>query len=377
MIPLFPNQILENRAKEEFLDWCKQIPSPPYYDSQIVLSEFLKGKTTSNDPFSEFVLEVSNNYYDQITLNVKIGRGEYVLSECQTSKSRPMKQLAISCGINTKLKLENMYIEHMHINLTDLHLVMEITGCKIGEINILTSNDGRKFSSKISNTFIGKLVLNPDVINNFKIHSGFVGNMECPPPGSNNPFSGSIKFSNNTDFPTKPIDGFIQGAQPYKNIQHHLRALDNNLAADIFHSLEMRMERHYDSRWSNVFNWFYGAISNYGASIGRPILWLVGLFLLTSVAIYGIDGTEKAASDDQYHGWQRKLIDPDKNDARMAKAFYLTASYTVNPLGVFKTKNLVVPKDYLALAISTVYSVFSSASFTLLILAIRRRFKLK
>ncbi|MDH5328254.1 MAG: hypothetical protein OEZ68_22100 [Gammaproteobacteria bacterium] len=270
-----------------------------------------------------------------------------------------------------------MYIEKILVSLHASHLDLELVDCQIGELWVQKTGNLHRSNLKITNTYIGKLVLVEDTIGDFDIRGGFVGNIECPPPGTGNPFSGSVKVSAKVDFPTTPTEGFIQGAQPYKNMQHHFRALDNHLAADIFHSLEMRMERHNDSPWSNLFNIFYGLISNYGASIGKPLAWLAGLFLVCSVAIYGYDGAEKASADDQYSGWQKNLISPDKDTARIAKALYLTASYTVNPLGVFKTKNLIVPKDYPALAVSTVYSIFSSASFTLLILAIRRRFKLK
>ena len=87
-----------------------------------------------------------------------------------------------------------------------------------------------------------------------------------------------------------------------------------------------------------------------------------------------IDGAEPALDSSAYHGWQTDLL---QSDAAYTRALVLVGQYVFNPLGLLSTRALVVARSDGVLAWMIIQSFFSATLITLLILAIRRRFKLK
>ncbi len=197
--------------------------------------------------------------------------------------------------------------------------------------------------------------------------------MKISPPKTPNPFASSVAFED-TFFPRHTSKYFIDNAQPYRNMRHHLMSLENETTASMFHSLELAIERENDPPLNKFLSICYEMLSDYGASITRPLNWLTGILLISLLVIGGNDGASLAMKIDTYQGWQEALTDPE---AKFARATTLIGHYIFNPFGILGTKSLVVPSNGFFLFWVMLQSLFSTTFITLTILAIRRRFKLK
>jgi hypothetical protein len=149
--------------------------------------------------------------------------------------------------------------------------------------------------------------------------------------------------------------------------------LENNPMVTRFHSLEQRLERQYAGPFDNLISRFYCILSNFGSSTIKPVLWFVFLFAFTFLIVLWDGAT--AGPSNELVGWQGALVG-NSIDARLRRAFTLTAQSTLNPLGVLGTKGAVVAKDgWLALWL-TVHGLFSAILIALFFFAVRRRFKI-
>lgn len=199
-------------------------------------------------------------------------------------------------------------------------------------------------------------------------------NIICPPPKSDNPFTGSVNFKN-VFFPEDTKDYLLRGAQPYRNMRHHLTTLENAQMANVFHRLELIIERETDTPINKFISHIYQLLSDFGSSTLRPMLWLLALFVITFLAARYGDGVALAASQTQFTGWRELLLTSNTEHERY-RALLFASQNMVNPLGILGIKSLVVAKSGLLAIWAGFHSLLSVILITLFIFAVRRRFKL-
>jgi len=117
-------------------------------------------------------------------------------------------------------------------------------------------------------------------------------------------------------------------------------------------------------------NILYGIFSSYGNSALRPIVWLGGLYIFTTLMFFITDGA--ALGPDFYQfGWLEHLY----ND-RCLKAATISAKIIFNPLSLFTRDNYLIPETITLVVISSILKLFSTLFYALAILAFRKRFKM-
>jgi len=236
-------------------------------------------------------------------------------------------------------------------------------------------------------------------VHRLDMRGGCVLNILVPAPETTNPLTGSIAFTG-TFFPENRNDYLLEGPQPYRNMRHHLHAIENAQMANKFHSLELAVEREDDTLANKIFSNLYKYFSDYGASTLRPIGWWVGILISFSLLVFSVNGAVRGNSDDAiYTGWKtaflvnceetkgdgvfeprlssRKPVCVDTVSKRAIRSMYLSIQTMLNPLGIFSTKNVATTSTGWLLPLLLFQGLLSAVFIALMIFAIRRRFKMQ
>lgn len=227
---------------------------------------------------------------------------------------------------------------------------------------------------KLVNCFVGTLILNVSSASAFDMRGGAVFDIACPAASANGPFNGSVYFNKKVYFPRTP--GLrLKGPQPYRNMRAHMLKLENTPMVGLFHTLEQATERKMEGYgFHRAISALYEYLSDYGSSALRPFMFFIGIFGITFLLILLWDGAAHANAA-ELAGWQESLVGNDWF-ARVRCAFVLAGQATLNPLGIFGIKGLLVAKTgWLALWLS-VHGLLSTIFVALFVFAIRRRFKM-
>lgn len=279
-----------------------------------------------------------------------------------------MTSLAIH-GSGGNLILERLPIRSFHIDGNPRQSPITIRDCVIGHLDLR----GCK-SIKIENSHIGTLrVINAN-IPHFEMRGGSILNIECPPPWEESPFNGSVSLVD-VFLPRDPKRYLISGPQPYRNLRAHLRSLENSQGAGLIHSAELAMERVTDSRTNKLLSHAYEWFSDFGSSALRPLLWLLGLWFVTFVVIWVVDGAALAFDNTEYTGWRHVLVCNDVS-GQFWRALVLSLQQLASPLTILGAKPLLVPKYWWLAVWSVIHSLLSVVLLALGVLAVRRRFKM-
>ncbi len=234
---------------------------------------------------------------------------------------------------NVKTKISNIRTRLIRAQESSL----ELRNVWADELQIVQCNN-----VTLVNCFIGTLIIKPQPTSTFEMRGGGVLCIDCPSPGEMSPFTGSVFFDNKVFFAKTP-NSRLKGPQPYRNMRSHMAALQNTPMANIFHRLEQSTERKMDGYgFARLISALYEYISDYGSSVGRPALYFIALMIFTFVITLCLDGATYASSDEPY-GWQQSLIGSDY-EAQLIRSLVITGQATLNPLGVFATKVLLVAK---------------------------------
>ncbi len=272
---------------------------------------------------------------------------------------------------NQNIILRNLSIQSVNIN-GHASCRLEIRDSDIHTLDVGGSNPN--VSLDISNCRIGHLKFGPNCCRNFHLSASSVFDLDCPPPGSESPFTGSVEFQN-VDFTRKSEEGLLAGPQPYRNLRHHLRALENDQAASIVHAAEQAVERETDSWPGRYLSHLYEFGSDFGASFGRPLFWLLYLWVFMISIILIADGPIGALPKSDFIGWRAILVEPDIG-GQIARAALLSMQPITNPLGVFGFKALMLAKYGWLNFVLLLDGIISAALLALFFLAARRRFKM-
>jgi len=383
-----------------FVDWCRNIDGPfnePNVDE--VQASGVQNNTrgdNSNERWPEIfintIVEVIDRpeYHRRVIFDLRMPIDDCTITTPQ-SYSRYFSELSIKNNpfdnIAKTLTLSGLYIKRLSIGGKCNNARLVIDNCHIAHIFIHHKFDSHKDRFEVrsiyidsSNTKIGKLEIQSNTVSHFHMSGGCVLDIDIPVPGSVNPFNGSVSFDDKVFFPKKARVYLLQDAQPFRNMRHHLSSLENATAANLFHSLELAVERENDARFTRLISNMYGLFSNYGRSPLKPVLCLVGLFLISATIIYASHGAIAGPpivhpkEEIKFLGWLSTLKLPDAFGAR---SLYLSTQAIYNPLGIFGSKYaLVLPKNGWIALLLGIQSIFSLTFLTLFIFAVRRRFKI-
>jgi hypothetical protein len=302
-----------------------------------------------------------------INVGVEAGRELKIVGPDAPSDSY-IQSLGVEVGSLT-LTLSNMSIKDLYVNASAVNL--RLNNCNIRSLRVQLS---RNADIRLAKSNVGTLEIQGNSIGYYEMQGGSLLNVACPPPESDNPFSGTVSFTPDVFFPRERDRYVLPGPQPYRNLRFHLRALENAQMANLIHSAELAVERQDDTWTNRRISQLYEWMSDFGSSALRPFLWLLLLYVSSVYAIFCSDGAE-VSDRSALVGWQHDLIDPAWGE--YTRAFYLALQSFVNPVGIFGPKYLLVPKSTLLAAWLSVHGFLSLILLALLIFAIRRRFKIQ
>ena len=363
----------------QFASWCRQYVG--------------KGDSTINCDFEEFFQrenctveqcygEISQRIKEQSINLVKITRGNkrdnFVIDGLKTDHL--ISEIQFTQDVAGTISLKNLNIGTLQIydRISFDPLIIQASECRIRKLKILSGGSNKNPSSVIlQNSNVGLLTVDVGAVKDLHVRGGCVLDFGCPPPDAGNPFVGSVTFELNVFLPRQTRNYPLSGPQCYRNMRAHLRKLENTTAANLFHAVELAVEREKDS-WTNrtisrLYEWF----SDFGGSILRPFLWLVLFFCGTLLIVTNCDCVVPAFdSHEMTIGW-RAFLTEESIEAKWAAALYIVFQSILNPLGIFGHKSLVIPKQPWVAIWLAIHSAISLLLTALAITAIRRRFKLQ
>ena len=164
--------------------------------------------------------------------------------------------------------------------------------------------------------------------------------------------------------------------QDYRNARINLQARGNQQAAGVFHAIEQSLERRsYPVGISRFLSWGYEVMADFGNSIARPIAWFFGL----TVTGMGVEYATNDAVPEQVvaatNGWRGALASPGPA-WRLMRSAVLELRYVRDPLAFLSPRGLVASGSVWISSFLVWQSLLSLTALALLIIAVRRRFKL-
>lgn len=242
---------------------------------------------------------------------------------------------------------------------------IKLINCHVGTLEI--HKEARAIVS-LKKSYVEIFKMNTSSLKTLHVIRTKLIGLECPLPGSPSPFSGTAYFYKVSLSPS------FQNRQPYRNLKHHLTQMHNLEAAETFHTAEMRSLVRDLTLTDKIISIIYQAISNYGSSTLRPLLWFL-LFAATNVAFIHVTDTATVLNHPSLQDtWRAELIG-DSLYPRLFRSTVLTFSQVMNPLGLFGVSNIVAAKTGYAAAASGTICLCATSSLALFFLSVRRKFK--
>lgn len=361
---------------QAFSTWCDK-PNP------VSKEEYSLPQVTSNDnprvqdefisQVNDFLTQPSRQPFTVYLENRFESNSTVSIRRDEVSEETNIDHLSIDKdnAVEPNVIFENLSISVLQIRGTGINKVpITIENCKIKEL-ILRPNS----SVCINNSKIGTLVLrNESVIRYLKVENGCILNVDCPTPGKENPINGPVIFKN-VFLPKNTQNYLLKDAQPYRNLRHYLREIENNQMSNFVHSAEMAVERENEPWANKLVSYFYQGISDFGSSWFRPFLWLISLTLFSAILLFCFDGAE-VRTEIKYEGWQSELVGDD-GVSKFKRSLYLSAQSTYNLFSLFRSQAIILPSNGVVAFLTWLQTVFSIIIITLMIFAIRRRFKIQ
>ncbi|MCW9024780.1 MAG: hypothetical protein OQK73_08855 [Gammaproteobacteria bacterium] len=359
MANMFSKKIIK-----EFISWYR-LPT----EKTIVKHQTTQYTPSQSNVFESFIkgMESSIDKDDivDIIIHHQLPQGDFSLT-CADKYRCNINNFTLYCqGSNTtKLLLTGLRINNLNIDYNNI-ANLTIENCDIKRLSL-----GNQCKVTLKNCHIGQINFNN--VSFLHVEKGFILDFICPVPGSSNPFSGSISL-NGTFIPRDTKNYLLTGPQPYRNIRHHLKSIENGQLANFFHSAELAVERENDTVFNKIISHAYESFSDFGASALRPIIWWFTIGFASALLIYYFDGAVNAFSldSDHYTGWRDILI-----CSNGYRSVYLSFQSMLNPLGILGIKSLVIPASGWLVTYLLFQGLLSAILIALMIFAIRRRFKI-
>jgi hypothetical protein len=366
---------IRSRPRKELVSWMRD---PGDRTKAVTLSLSQKRQARPNGVSEEqwprgaeeaFFREVADspgkeNKFVAAYVDIAVLSNEPKIVGSGASLDRYIQSLTLNAGTN--FILSDVSIKDLF--LTQHGLSVELINCNVRDLYA----NSMAAEVRLIHSNVGTLHINSGALKRYEMRAGSLLNVDCPPPGANNPFTGTVSFAPDVFFPRKRNAYILPGPQPYRNMRYHLRSLENAQMANLIHSAELAVERADDTLTNKVVSHVYEVMSDFGSSVLRPFLWMVLLYVASVCAILFSDGAALASKP---IGWQRILVDPTCGE--YARAFYLALQPVVNPIGILGPRSLLVPQYAPLAAWLSVQGFLGLILLALLIFAIRRRFKIQ
>lgn len=354
----------------DFVKWLDSLkdmsaPVPLNWDDYVTQMRHIKPPTPDEISRQQFLDQLRKVQDDKEKRNLRIPEWEGAF-ELSGSKPAISFYYGLEFVSAPSLRLSHLGFKNISIivapsvELTDVWVdTLRLDRC--GDVSLL-------------NCFIGTLIVNFESASTLDVRGGGVLDITCPAPSSKGPFTGSVYFDKKVYFSRAP--GLrLKGPQPYRNMRAHMLKLENTPMVSLFHTLEQATERKMEKfGFHRAISALYEYLSDYGSSALRPFVLFIALFGITFLFVLVFDGAVHADTAD-LAGWQKTLTGDDWL-ARARRAFVLAGQATLNPLGVFGTKGLLVAKTGLLALWLSVHGLLSTIFIALFVFAIRRRFKM-
>lgn len=356
---------------EKFVEWCVGSPTVDI-GTEFSLERYKSGRVgpgvSEQQLFDDVSRQLTLSPIRSVSIGVRLSDSRHLVGGAPNYE-RLIETMTVGDKGKKELMVSGVAIRNLH--LSDRVQSLRIVNCAVG--NLIVS-PGTSAELIIENTDIGNLILVERSIFSLEMNGGSLLKIGCPPPSERSPFIGSVSFKR--VFLPKNRRRYLQcGPQPYRNMRHHLKALENAQMANLFHSAELAVEREDDTRTNKLLSWCYSLFSDYGSSAFRPLAWLIGMYAVSVVVIYLSGGADIAATADLV-GWKSALAE-ERMYSRIVRSLFLALQPIVNPLQIFGTKSLVEPKSGSIFVFMVLQSLLSVIWIALAIFAIRRRFKMQ
>jgi|GEM_PF-4744142 len=276
-------------------------------------------------------------------------------------------ELHVKSRADRSIALKSLRVRHVFTVQPRQNLIL--SDCFIGHLQVY--EDAAAHLS-ITNCWFGTITLAKASIRHLEIERGGALSVVTPSADSPNPFTGPVVIRD-MYLPREP-SGAIN-PQRLRDIRAHLLKLNNILAAGIFHSAELAIDRTLD-KWPNkFFSWLYEVMADYGNSASRPLISLVAITAIMT-AICLISGNLQVADPKEAVGWKYELLG-DAHYNKTLRALVYSISSILNPLGLLQTKPLLVTTSPFSTFTLAILGLLGTLSIGFLVIAIRRRFKLE
>jgi len=331
----FPNLIDDIINKPDNWPWNLTLDNNFPKDFEM---DFSNGKSTFFDPSQNFPGEIHH------------------FSTLQISKVLDIKKFLIKGAMIGQVNIQTV---------GSTEVVFE--NCCIGELNIRIPNP--KNIVTLKNCWVAKIEFRKKSINNLNVEAGWICEVICPPPDGDNPFTGSVNFSN-VSFPTSTKGtNLFHGPQQYRNLRSHFEKLNNGSSAGLMRANELASNHENEQGVSLLFSWFYGLASNFGMSPGKPLWNAFRLYLVAVVFILLWDGGGPTDHRMDSAGWASNLN-------RLERSAILPLQSILNPVGAFRQNQVLFPETKLGKVWIIVNGFLCDGLLLFFILGLRKHFKL-
>ncbi len=318
-----------------------------------------------------------------------VGDGSLFRDDCNVIISEYTSNLVLKGDCGAGNKLINTLSVRIPNNLGGQQIV-ELNKCFIRVIDISGSPYVRL---TLKNCFVDRIRFDRCVFLDLEIIGGCLFGIEGESQASekHRPFLGRVTIKN-LHLPrnieeAKPGGGDDDRAKlvyEFRNMRMYLSKKGDVLPAGIFHAAELALERVDENAVSKTFSWLYEKLSDYGNSVSKPLWWLFASWLVLFVSCVVPDMIGYASSvvvDGCYHasdpslaliGWREDLCRSFVWRS-LAYPFYAT----LNPMNILVIHPLMTSASMLWAIFHLFISLFGTVNLALLVLALRRRFKLE
>lgn len=369
-----------------FEEWFNQPQAPSgWTDEKLSTFNGPERFSSTQHAAKEFnhTITSEGSHWKTVTIGSNSSYGEWNL-RFKSAQQRQDNQMSVSTTDIWELRCEGEFTRLCVNGLTAWHVTLQINfseqpvrleKCVIGKLCLQAKGeDVFRPILEIHDCWVGSLHLPKGCLSRLNVTGGGIARIDCPPADGPNPFKGAVSFAN-VFFPTASCQtGLFEGAQAYRSLHSHLKKHDNMLMANLMRSCQLRAERGYERGFAKFTNWVYGTFADYGRSPGRPLWWLLGLYVATFGIIYNCDGGTLMQPPHYYVGANASFL--DENGGRLFRSLLLPLQSIVNALGVFfDARKMIVPTTTAGSVFLTIQGLVSDVLLLMTILSIRRRFK--
>jgi hypothetical protein len=290
--------------------------------------------------------------------------------------------LTISSKVTSFATLSNLHIRSLVLTEHySIGAMLVINNCWIQNLVIEKQSVISQRSSdpnnmiKIENSYIGILDIGETCCKHFSMSGGGLRGIVCPSQDKQNPFYGSFHLDAGVFLEAKEDTFWFkqQYIQAYRNLRLQIKKFADIESENLLYVQEMRLERASKPSIVRLINIIYDIISSYGTSPERVLTCLGILFSYSSVLFFVYDGATLLESN-SFTGW-RTILCGNEVLNQASRSIYLSAQSMFNPLYLFSKQIIIEPSDVIFVAWTTIQSLASIILIAVLIITIRRLFK--